>query len=411
MLVGFLFRLSPFFFSGHTMTVRFRSFGAVALAAAVLFSGQALAADSVKVGFLSTLSGPNAALGVDIRDGFSLGVQHSGGNLGGLKAEVIVADDQFNPEAARQTTERLLKRDKVDFMTGVVFSNIMLAVGQPIFLSKTPYIGANAAPSQYAGEQCNPYFFSVAWQNDNLHEAVGKTVKDKGFKKVAMLAPNYPAGKDALTGFKRYYTGPVAMEIYTPLSQLDYGAELSQIRASGADALYIFMPGGLGVNFIKQFVGAGLNKDMQLFVPGFSADEDIIRAVGEPMLGMFNTSQWAHDLPNAANKRFVADFQKAYGRMPTLYASQGYDAARLIDAAVRNVKGDLDNKEALLKAIKTARFDSVRGAFKFNTNQFPIQDYHLRTIVKDSQGRLTNKTVGTVFKNHADAYVGQCAMR
>jgi branched-chain amino acid transport system substrate-binding protein len=393
------------------MTVRFRSFGAVALAAAVLFSGQALAADSVKVGFLSTLSGPNAALGVDIRDGFSLGVQHSGGNLGGLKAEVIVADDQFNPEAARQTTERLLKRDKVDFMTGVVFSNIMLAVGQPIFQSKTPYIGANAAPSQYAGDQCNPYFFSVAWQNDNLHEAVGKTVKDKGFKKVAMLAPNYPAGKDALTGFKRYYTGPVAVEIYTPLSQLDYGAELSQIRASGADALYIFMPGGLGVNFIKQFVGAGLNKDMQLFVPGFSADEDIIRAVGEPMLGMFNTSQWAHDLPNAANKRFVADFQKAYGRMPTLYASQGYDAARLIDAAVRDVKGDLDNKEALLKAIKNARFDSVRGAFKFNTNQFPIQDYHLRTIVKDSQGRLTNKTVGTVFKNHADAYVGQCAMR
>jgi branched-chain amino acid transport system substrate-binding protein len=393
------------------MTVRFRSFGSVALAAAVLFSGQALAADTVKVGLLSTLSGPGAALGVDIRDGFALGVQHSGGNLGGLKAEVIVADDQFNPEAARQTTERLLKRDKVDFMTGVVFSNIMLAVGQPIFQSKTPYIGANAAPSQYAGEQCNPYFFSVAWQNDNMHEAMGKTVKDKGFKKVAMLAPNYPAGKDALTGFKRYYTGPVALEIYTPLSQLDYGAELSQIRASGADALYIFMPGGLGVNFIKQFVGAGLNKDMQLFVPGFSADEDIIRAVGEPMLGMFNTSQWAHDLPNAANKRFVADFQKAYGRMPTLYASQGYDAARLIDAAVRDVKGDLDNKEALLKAIKNARFDSVRGAFKFNTNQFPIQDYHLRTIVKDSQGRLTNKTVGTVFKNHADAYVGQCAMR
>ena len=393
------------------MTVRVRSLGSVALAAAILFSGPVSAADTVKVGLLSTLSGPGAALGVDIRDGFALGVQHSGGKLGGLKAEVIVADDQFNPEAARQTAERLIKRDKVDFMTGVVFSNIMLAVGQPIFQSKTPYIGANAAPSQYAGEQCNPYFFSVAWQNDNMHEAMGKTVKDKGYKKVALLAPNYPAGKDALTGFKRYYTGPVAAEIYTPLSQLDFGAELSQIRASGADALYIFMPGGLGVNFIKQFVGSGLNKDMPLFVPGFSADEDIIRAVGEPMLGMFNTSQWAHDLPNAANKRFVADFQKAYGRMPTLYASQGYDAARLLDAAVRDVKGNLDNKEALLKAIKSARFDSVRGAFKFNTNQFPIQDYHLRTIVKDAQGRLTNKTVSTVFKNHADAYVSQCKMR
>ena len=393
------------------MFVHLRSLASVALTAGSLFVGTTAAADTVKVGFLSTLSGPSAALGVDIRDGFALGVQHSGGNLGGLKAEVIVADDQFNPEAARQTTERLLKRDKVDFMTGVVFSNIMLAVGQPIFQSKTPYISANAGPSQYAGEQCNPYFFNVAWQNDNLHEAVGKTVKDKGYKKVAMLAPNYPAGKDALTGFKRYYTGPVALELYTPLNQLDFGAELSQIRASGADALYIFMPGGSGVNFTKQFVGAGLAKDMALFGPGFSADEDVIGAVGDPMLGMFNTSQWAHDLPNAANKRFVADFQKAFGRMPTLYASQGYDAARLIDAAVRDVKGNLDNKEAVLKALKTARFDSVRGAFKFNTNQFPIQDYHLRTIVKDSQGRLTNKTVGTVFKNHADAYVGQCAMR
>jgi branched-chain amino acid transport system substrate-binding protein len=393
------------------MTVCFRSLGRVALAAAVLFASHAMASDTVKVGLLSTLSGPGAALGVDIRDGFALGVQHSGGKLGGLMAEVIVVDDQFNPEAARQTTERLIKRDKVDFMTGVVFSNIMLAVGQPIFQSKTPYISTNAGPSQYAGEQCNPYFFNVAWQNDNLHEAVGKTVKDKGYKKVALLAPNYPAGKDALTGFKRYYTGPVAAEIYTPLSQLDFGAELSQIRASGADALYIFMPGGLGVNFIKQFVGAGLAKDMALFGPGFSADEDVIRAVGEPMLGMFNTSQWAHDLPNAANKRFVADFQKTHGRMPTLYASQGYDAARLIDAAVRDVKGNMDNKEVLLKAIKNARFESVRGAFKFNTNQFPIQDYHLRTIVKDAQGRLTNKTVSTVFKNHADAYVSECKMR
>jgi branched-chain amino acid transport system substrate-binding protein len=411
MLEGFCFSFGFDFFTGHTMTVRLRTLASVAMAAAVLFAGPAAASGTVKVGLLSTLSGPGAALGVDIRDGFALGVQHSGGNLGGLKAEVIVADDQFNPEAARQTTERLLKRDRVDFMTGVVFSNIMLAVGQPIFQSKIPYISANAGPSQYAGEQCNPYFFNVAWQNDNLHEAVGKTVKDKGFKKVALLAPNYPAGKDALTGFKRYYTGPVALEIYTPLSQLDFGAELSQIRASGADALYIFMPGGLGVNFIKQFVGAGLNKDMALFGPGFSADEDLIRAVGEPMLGMFNTSQWAHDLPNAANQRFVADFQKAYGRMPTLYASQGYDAARLIDAAVRDVKGNLKDKDAVLKALKAARFDSVRGAFKFNTNQFPIQDYHLRTIVKDGQGRLTNKTVSTVFKDHADAYVSACKMR
>lgn len=383
------------------------------LATAVAMSvvaGAAQAADKVKVGLLSTLSGPGSGLGIDIRDGFNLALKHSGGKLGGLPAEVIVADDQQSPDAAKQTTERLLKRDHVDFMTGVVFSNIMLAVGQPIFQSKTFYISANAGPSQYAGAQCNPYFFNAAWQNDNLHEAVGKTVQDKGFKKVALLAPNYPAGKDALTGFKRYFKGEIAMESYTPLSQLDYGAELSKMRASGADAVYIFLPGGLGVNFIKQFVGAGLSKDMTLFGPGFSADEDVIRAVGDSMLGMFNTSQWAHDLDNPANKRFVADFQKEYGRLPTLYASQGYDTARLMDAAVRDVKGKIEDKAALRKALEAARFDSVRGGFKFNSNHFPVQDYYLRVVTKDAQGRITNRTLGTVFKNHADAYVGECKM-
>ena len=381
-----------------------------AAATLCLFAGPATAADKVKVGMLSTLSGPGAGLGIDIRDGFNLALKHSGGKLGGLPAEVIVADDQASPDGAKQTADRLVKRDKVDFMTGVVFSNVMLAVGKPIFDSKTFYISANAGPSQLAGAQCNPYFFSASYQNDNLHEAVGKTVQDKGFKKVALLAPNYPAGKDALAGFKRYFKGEIASEAYTPLNQLDYGSELSKMRASGADAVYIFLPGGLGVNFIKQFVGAGLSKDMTLFGPGFSADEDVIRAVGEPMLGMFNTSQWAHDMDNAANKRFVADFQKDFGRLPTLYAAQGYDAARLMDAAVRDAKGKLEDKAAVQKALKAAKFDSVRGAFKFNTNQFPIQDYHLRVITKDTTGRITNRTMGTVFKNHADAYAADCKM-
>ena len=384
---------------------------ALAVAAATLMlAGGAHAADKVKVGLLSTLSGPGAGLGVDIRDGFQLAVKHSGGKLGGLPAEVIVADDQASPDAAKQTADRLVKRDKVDFMTGVVFSNVMLAVGQPIFQSKTFYISANAGPSQYAGAQCNPYFFNVAWQNDNLHEAVGKVVTDKGFKKAAILAPNYPAGKDALAGFKRFFKGEVVQETYTALNQLDYGAELSKIRGSGADAVYIFLPGGMGINFIKQFVGAGLSKDMTLFGPGFSGDEDVIRAVGEPMLGMFNTSQWAHDLNNAVNVRFVADFQKEYGRLPSLYASQGYDAARLIDAAVRDTKGKLDDKNAVRKALQAAKFESVRGAFKFNTNQYPIQDYHLRVITRDTQGRVTNRTLNKVFEQHADAYAKDCKM-
>ena len=385
-------------------------FMTAAVAAACLSAGAAQAADTVKVGLLTTLSGPGAALGIDIRDGFELAVKQAGGTLGGLKADVIVADDQLSPDAAKQTADRLLKRDRVDFMTGIVFSNIMLAVGQPVFQSRTFYISANAGPSQYAGAQCNPYFFSASYQNDTMDEAAGKVVQDRGFKKVALIAPNYPAGKDHLAGFKRFYKGEIVMEDYTQLNRLDYGAELSKLRASQADAVFIFLPGGLGVNFIKQFVGAGLNRNMKLFAPGFSGDEDVIRAVGEPMLGLFNTSQWAHDMDNAANKRFVADFEKAYGRLPTMYASQGYDAARLIDGAVRKVNGKLKDKDALRKALESAPFESVRGAFKFDANHYPIQDYYLREVVKDAQGRVTNRLVGRVLENHADAYVGACKM-
>jgi len=364
----------------------------------------------VKVGLLSTLSGPGAGLGVDIRDGFQLAVKLSGGKFSGRAVDVIVADDQASPDVGRQTADRLVKRDKVDFMTGIVFSNVMLAVGAPTFQSKTFYISANAGPSQYAGEQCNPYFFSASYQNDNMHEAVGKVVTDKGFKKVALIAPNYPAGKDAIAGFKRFFKGEVASETYTALNQLDYGTELSKLRATKPDAVYIFLPGGMGINFIKQFVGAGLSKDITLFGPGFSGDEDVIKAVGDPMLGMFNTSQWGHDMDNAANKKFVAEFEKAYGRLPTLYAAQGYDAARLIEAAVRDSKGKLDDKAAVRKALEAAKFDSVRGAFKFNSNHFPIQDYYLRVITKDAKGRVTNRTLGTVFKAHSDAYAASCKM-
>jgi len=381
---------------------------ALALALAVT---AAHGADKVKVGFLSTLSGPGGGLGVDIQDGFKLALKSTGGKLGGLPAELVVVDDQQNPDTAKQATDRLLKRDKVDFMTGIVFSNIMLAVGPAIFETKIFYVSANAGPSQYAGAQCNPYFFNVAWQNDNLHEAVGKHVAEKGFANVALVAPNYPAGKDALTGFKRFYKGKVADEIYTKLGQLDYAAELAQIRAAKPDAVYIFLPGGMGINFIKQYSAAGLTREIPLFGPGFSADEDVIKAVGEPMTGMYNAAQWGHDLPNAENRKFVADFEKEYGRLPSLYASQGYDAALLIDSAVRRVKGRIEDKDAVRAALLAADFKSVRGPFRFNHNQYPVQDYYLRVIEKDAKGRITNRTVGTIFTNHADAYAAECAMK
>ncbi|MGA1288437.1 MAG: ABC transporter substrate-binding protein [Rubrivivax sp.] len=372
----------------------------------------AYAADKVKVGFVSTLSGPSAALGVDIRDAFMLAVKLNGGKLGGLPADVTVVDDQFKPDVGKQAFERLVKRDRVDFMTGVVFSNIMLAGLPEAVNAKTFYLSPNAAPSPIAGKGCSPYFFAVSWPNDAYHEAAGQYATNHGVKSAFLLAPNYQAGKDSLAGFKRFYKGQVVAEVYSKLGQLDYAAELAEIRAAKPEVVYTFLPGGMGINFIKQFVAAGLNKTTKLIQPGFGTDQDVIRAVGEPMLGLFDAAHWGMDLDNAANKRFVAEFEKEYKRLPTVYASQGYDTALLIDAAVKAVGGKLDDKDALRAALKAAKFDSVRGDFKFNTNQYPVQNYYLREIQKDAQGRLVNRIVGQpIFTAHGDAYVQDCPMR
>jgi branched-chain amino acid transport system substrate-binding protein len=392
--------------------MHFRVAASLALASMLAMTQPSLANDKVKIGFVGTLSGPSSALGIDIRDGFLLAVKLNGGRLGGLPAEVIVADDQFKPDVGKQLFERMIKRDKVDFMTGVVFSNILLAGLPEAVEGKTFYLSPNAAPSPVAGKECSPYFFAVSWPNDAYHEAAGQYATSKGFKNAYLIAPNYQAGKDSLAGFKRFYKGKVANEVYTKLGQLDYAAELAEIRAAKPDVLYIFLPGGMGINFIKQFVAAGLGKTTTLLVPGFGSDQDVIRPVGDAMLGIYDTAHWAIDLPNAANKRFVAEFEKEYKRLPSVLASQGYDTAMLIDAAVRDVKGNFENKDALRAAIKAARFESTRGEFKFNTNQFPIQNYYLRLIERDAQGRLVNKVSGPpVFVNRGDAYVQDCPMR
>jgi branched-chain amino acid transport system substrate-binding protein len=389
-------------------------------AAALAFTGlclpflslQAQAADQVRIGFVSTLSGPSSALGVDIRDGFLLAVKLNDGKLGKLPAEVLVSDDQFKPDVAKQLFEKNIKRDKVDFMTGVVFSNIMLAALPEALDNNVFYISPNAAPSSIAGKDCNPLFFAVSWPNDAYHEAAGHLATQRDFKKVYLVAPNYQAGKDSLAGFKRMFKGEVVGENYTKLGQLDYAAELAEIRATKPQAVYIFLPGGMGINFIKQFVGAGLGKDTTLLLPGFSADQDVINPVGAAMAGLVNTAHWSPDFSNPANVKFVAEFQKEYKRVPTLYASQGYDAAQLINAAVSDLKGKLDDRDAVRKALKAANFDSVRGPFKFNTNHYPIQNYYVRTVSSDNKGGLINKSLSEpILRDRGDAYVQDCRMK
>jgi branched-chain amino acid transport system substrate-binding protein len=373
------------------------------------FSAQA--ADKVKIGFVSTLSGPLAALGIDIRDGFNLALAETGKKMGGLPVEVVEGDDQASPDVGKQLADKFLKRDKVDFMTGVVYSNVMLAVGAPTFAAKTFYISAAAGPAALAGAQCNPYFFGLSWQNDGQSEAMGHYMTEKGYKNVFIIAPNYAGGKENLDGFKRTFKGNIAQEVYVKMGELDYASEIAQVRAGKPDAVFFFLPGGMGINFIKQYLAAGLNKQVPYFVPGYSADEDTIQALGEPMVGLYNSAHWAWDLDNAANKNFVAKFQERYKRLPSMYAFQGYDVVRLLDRAVSDVKGNIEDKRAMHDAIAAARFQSVRGDFKFNTNQFPINSFYLRVVQKESSGRVTNKTVSKILDAHTDSYVGSCKMK
>jgi branched-chain amino acid transport system substrate-binding protein len=370
-----------------------------------------LAVEPVKIGMVTTLSTKAGYLGEDVRDGFKLAIAQEDGMLGGVPVELLVEDDGRDPGKAKQIANRFVKRDNVKIMTGIIFSNVALAVVPKVVRGEVLYISPNAGPSALAGKGCNENYFNVAYQNDNLDEVVGKYVSDSGFKNVYLLAPNYPAGKDHLAGFKRYYTGKISGEVYTKLGQSDYAAEISALRAAKPDAVFFFLPGGMGINFIKQYSQAGLNKTIPVFGPAFSFDERLLGAVGAAAKGVKNGSQWTHDLDNPANKQFVEAFRAAYDRTPTLYASQGYEAARLIGSALKSVGGDVTKFDQLRAAVRKADFESVRGQFAFTTNQHPVQNLYIREVVEDGKGGYTNQTLKAVFTSHGNAYVDDCRMK
>lgn len=380
------------------------------LIATLFLTASFVSADTVKIGMITTLSGGGSGLGIAVRDGFNLAITQEGGKLGGYPVKLIVADDARKPDKAKQIANQFIKRDKVDIMTGIIWSNLAIAVVPKVVREGIFYISPNAGPSLLAGKGCHENYFNAAWQNDNLHEAMGQYVRDKNFKRVYILAPNYPAGKDALRGFKRYYKSKPIGELYTKLGQKDYAAEIATLRSAKPDAVFFFLPGGMGISFIKQYNQAGLTKKIPLFGPAFSFDQTILSAVGKAALGVMNSSQWNKDINNPANKRFVDDFKKAYGRLPSLYASQGYDTARLIGSAIKAVGGNMSKKDAFREALRKADFESVRGSFRFGPNHHPIQDIYIRKVVEED-GLLTNRIVTKAFTNHSDAYVSQCKMQ
>ena len=383
----------------------------VALAAAALLGlSAAHAEEPLKIGIISTLSGPPAVLGQQLRNGFTLAVKTLGGKLGGRQAELVVADDELKPDVAVSKAKELVDRDKVDFVVGPIFSNILGAIMKPVTDAGVILISPNAGSSAFAGKQCNANFFVTSYQNDQVHEVLGQYAQDSGMKKVIVIVPNYQAGKDAAAGFKHTFHGEVLDEIYVPLGQLDYSAEISRIAAAKPDAIFAFVPGGMGVNFVKQFRQSGL-ADKISFLSAFTVDEATLPAQQDAALGMYNGSDWAPNLDTPQNKAFVDAYLKEYNAVPATYAFQAYDAAQLIDSAVRDVKGNLGDKDALRAALKKADFKSLRGAFKFNNNHYPIQNFYLTKVAKRPDGKYETEIVKTVFTNYGDSFAKECPMK
>lgn len=374
---------------------------ALALAAATALALGTAAAGDIKIGMITTLSGGGAHLGIDVRDGFALALAEAGRD----DIALLIRDDARQPDLAKQFADELVQREGVDLMTGLIWSNLAMAVIPSVTRGGTLYLSPNAGPSQLAGRLCHENYFNVAWQNDNLSEAMAAHLSAEGIDDVFILAPNYPSGQDQLRAFKAFYTGTVAGEIYTKLGQTDYAVEIAQIREADPAAVFFFLPGGMGIAFMKQYSAAGVGKPV--YGPAFSFDEVILGAVGDAALGVRNTSQWSHDLDNEANRAFVAAFREAYGRTPTLYASQGYDTARLILSALG--KAEISDIAAFRAALRAADFASVRGKFRFNTNQHPIQDIYLREVVA-GEGKPTNRVLGVALADHGDAHAQDCPL-
>ncbi|RII83556.1 ABC transporter substrate-binding protein [Neopusillimonas maritima] len=380
------------------------------MASAVMaLSTNVMAKDPVRIGFITTLSTPAGYLGEDARDGFNLAIKQGNGTLGGVAVETIVEDDGLKPANGKQIADRLLA-DDVKLFTGVIFSNVLTAIAPSIAQGDSFYVSVNAGPSPFAGKRCMKNYFVGSYENSALHAAGGAAANELGYKRVALVAPNYQAGRDALAGFKREYKGEVVAELYTKLDQNDFSVEMARLRDLKPDAIYEFHPGGLGINFAKQYAASGLGETIPMILPVFSMDNRMLKATGDSAEGLYTVALWSQNLDVPANKAFVEAFQKEYGRMPTHYAATAYDTANLIGSALKAVDGDISKTDAFRDAMRKADFNAVRGNFKFDTNHHPIQDYYLMKLERDGNGNLTPNVVRKVMEMQEDVFKSECEM-
>jgi branched-chain amino acid transport system substrate-binding protein len=392
------------------VAIPFRSTALAAFAALATACAPAMAQQKLKIGFITTMSGPQGIIGKHMKDSVELAIEHLGHKVGGLPVEVVYGDDQTKPDVGVQIANEMLKKDQVDIVSGVIWSNVMMAVAPVVNGAGKIMVGANAGASPLAGNQCNRLYFSASWNNDQSPEALGKYLQEKGIQDLYVMAPNYQAGKDMVAGLKRYYKGKIVDEVYTKLGQQDYQAEITQLRSKNPKAVFVFYPGGMGIQFVRQYVQAGLRDQIPLYSV-FTVDETTLPALKDAAVGQYEARFWSPDLKVPASQKYVADFRKKYGYTPSFYGAQSYDAILLIDSAVKAVKGNVKNVDGMVAAMEKANYDSIRGKFQFNVNHHPIQDFYLLKAVKGGPDGVEMQIQQKAFEKHKDAYWQQCKMK
>lgn len=391
------------------MRAPIRMLTAAAAAAALAFAPLASAQQKIKIGFITTLSGPAGVIGKHMKDSVDLAIDMLGGKMGGVPVEVIYGDDQFKPDVGVQVAEEMLKKHQVDIMSGIIWSHVMMAVVPVVTGAGKVMVGTNAGASPLAGKACHPQYFSTSWNNDQTPEAMGKFMQEQGINDVYVLAPNYQAGKDMVTGFKRYFKGRIVEEIYTKPGQQDYQAEITQLRSKNPKATFVFYPGGMGIQFVRQYAQAGLRERIPLYSV-FTVDETTLPALKGAAAGVWEAKFWSPDLKVPASEKYVAYFRKKYGYTPSFYGAQSYDGMMLIDAAVRANKGSLKDTKAVVMAMRKHNYDSIRGPFQWNVNQHPIQDFYLLKGISRPNGDVDMLIQRKIFEKHKDAYYQDCKM-
>jgi branched-chain amino acid transport system substrate-binding protein len=387
-----------------------RSLVAALSVAAFAFSAPVSAQQKIKIGFISTFSGPQGVMGQFMKESVEVALDQLGGKVGGLPVEMFYGDDQLKPDVGVQVAEEMLKKNQVDFVSGIIWSNVMMAVVPVVTGANKIMVGTNAGASPLAGKDCNKLYFSTSWNNDQTPEAMGKFLTDSGVNDIYVMAPNYQAGKDMVAGLKRYYKGRIVDEVYTKPGQQDYQAEISALRAKNPKAVFAFYPGGMGIQFLKQYDQAGLRGQLPLYTV-YTVDEISIPAVKDAAVGIYETRYWSPDLKNPQTQKFVTDYKKKYGKLPVFYGAQSYDGIMLIDSAVRAVKGNLKDVDGMVKAMEKADFKSLRGPFTYNVNHHPIQNFYLLKTEKLGNGDIEMRIQKTIFEKHKDSYYQDCKMK